>query len=64
MIHKMVKKKRTSVEAGKGQPTVTSYYTAVEKPSGNKNEEKPLKNDEITLLSAGNNESNDNDCTI
>ena len=60
----MVKKKRTPVEPGKGQPIVTSYYAAVGKPSGNKNEEKPLKNDKITLLLAGHNESNDNDCTI
>ena len=57
----MVKKKRTPVEAGKGQPTVASYYAAVGKPSGNKNGEKPLKNDEIALLLAGNNENND--CT-
>ena len=65
----MVKEKRTPVEAGKRQPTVTRYYAAVGKPTGNKNEETPLKNDKITLLSAGNNEKNDNeskdnDCTI
>ena len=64
----MVKKKLTPVEAGKGQPTVGRYYAVVGKPSRNKNEEKPLKNDEIAL-SAGNNESNDNeskdnDCII
>ena len=65
----MVKKKRTPVEPGKGQPIVTSYYAAVGKPSGNKDKEKPLENDEIVLILAGNNESNDNeskdnDCTI
>ena len=60
----MVKEKRTPAEAGKGQPTLASYYATLGKPSGNKNKEKPLKNDEIALLSAGNNESNDNDCTI
>ena len=43
---------------------MASYYAAVGKPSGNKNEEKPLRNDEIILLSAGNNESNNNDCII
>ena len=59
----MVKKKRKPVEAGKGQPTVTSYCGAVGKPSGNKNEEKSLKNDKITLVLAGNNESNNSDST-
>ena len=40
----MVKKKKTPVGAGKGQPTVSSYYAIVGKSSGNKNKEKPLKN--------------------
>ena len=41
-----------------------SYYTVVEKPSENKNEEKPLKTDKEIALSAGNNDkSNDNDST-
>ena len=38
-----LKKKRTPVEAVNGQPTETSYFAAVVKPSANKNAEKPLK---------------------
>ena len=62
----MVKKKPTPAEAGIGLTTVASYYSVVEKPAENKNEKKPLKNDKIAVLSARNNESNDNDndCTI
>ena len=59
----MGKKKLTPVEAGKGQPTVKSCYVVVGKPSENKNEEKLLKTDKEIALSAGINESNDNDCT-
>ena len=59
----MGKKKLTPAEAEKGQPTVESYYTVVEKPSENKNKEKPLNTDKEIALSAGNNESNDNDST-
>ena len=41
-----------------------SYYAVVEKPSENKNEEKPLKTDEEIALSAGNNDKgNENDST-
>ena len=60
----MGKKKLTSAEAGKGQPTVESYYAVVEKPLENKDKEKPLKTDEEIALSAENNESNDNDIAI
>ena len=62
----MGKKKPTPARARKGLMIVASYYSEVEKPAENKNEEKPLKNDEIAVLSAGNNEStdNDNDYTI
>ena len=61
----MGKKKLTPAEAEKGQPTAENYYAVVEKPSENKNEEKPLKTDEAIALLAGNNDkSNDNDSTI
>ena len=56
----MRKKKPTPAEAGKGLTIVASYYSVVEKPAENKNKEKPLKNDEIAVLSAGNNNTNDN----
>ena len=61
----MGKKKPTPAEAGKGQPTVASYYAVVEKPYENKNEENPLKADEeIALLVENNDKSKDNDSTI
>ena len=51
MIPKIGKKKPRPAEAGKEQPTVTSYYSVAEKPYENKNEEKLLKTDkEITLF--------------
>ena len=59
----MGKKKLTTAEAGKGQPTVESYYAVVGKPSENKNEEKSLKTDKEIVLLVGNNDSNNNDCT-
>ena len=60
----MGKKKLTPAEAGKGQPTVASYYTVVEKPSENKNKEKPLETEEIALSAGNNDKSNDTDSTI
>ena len=57
----MVKKKPTPAEAGKGQTTVTSYYPVVEMPAENKNEGKPLENDEENVFSEDNNDNNDND---
>ena len=60
----MEKKKPTPAEAGKGQPTVASYYTVVEKTAKNKNEEKPLKTEEIAFMVENNGKSNDNDSTI
>ena len=56
----MVKKKPTPTEAGIGLTTVASYYSVVEKPAETKIKEKPLKNDEIAALFAGNNDTNDN----
>ena len=56
----MVKKKPTPAEVGKGLTTVASYYSVVEKPAETKIKENPLKNDKITALSAGNNDTNDN----
>ena len=55
----MAKKKSTPAEAGKDLTTIASYYPVVEKPAENKNKEKSLKNDEIAVLSAGNNDTND-----
>ena len=42
-IPKMGQKKPTPAEAGKGQPTVASYYAVIEKPPENKNEKNHWK---------------------
>ena len=42
----MGKKKATPAEAGKGHPTVASYYSVVSKPSEDKNKEEPLETEE------------------
>ena len=55
---KMGKKKLTPAEAGKGQPTVATYNSVVEKSSENKNEGEPLKTGEEIVFLA---ENNDND---
>ena len=55
----MRKKKPTPAEAEKGLITVVNFYSVVEKPTENKIKEKPLKNDKIAALSAGNNDNND-----
>ena len=47
----MGKKKQTPAEAGKGTKTVASYYPVVAKPTEDKNGGKPLKNDNIVVLS-------------
>ena len=60
----MGKKKPTPVEAGKGYPTVASYYSVVLKPSEDKNQEEILKTEEIIVLSPEiNDTSNDNSTT-
>ena len=56
----MRKKKPTPAEAGKGLTTVASYYPVVEKPAENKNEGKPLENDEGNVCLGDNNDNNDN----
>ena len=47
----MVKKKSTPAEAGKGTKTLTAYFAVLEKSDENKNEGKPLENDDIVVLS-------------
>ena len=61
----MGKKKPTPAEAEKGTKTVASYYPVVAKPTEEKNGGKPLKNDDIAVLSENiNDNTKDNSMTM